>query len=89
LVVDKISLPHPNYLGINIRRGLPAGQWADYGIELPDGRGIHIKEYEDHYKVHWDRVAPSRSKIGHMIADAPYLTTGVLAGGYALSQKYW
>ena len=59
------------------RLGTPAGQLNDFGVALKDGRGIHVKEYDDYYTIHWDKVDPSVSKLGHLYEDAP----GILAAG--------
>ena len=48
------------------------GQIDNYRITLKDGRDIHIKEYDDHYKIHWDHANPSKDPITHLIKDAPH-----------------
>lgn len=62
--------------------GLPKGQYADYRRALPDGRGIHVKLYDDHATAHLDRVDPSVNLIGHLLLDAPVFT---LFAGLALA----
>ena len=73
----------PSYF--NKRLATPAGQLNDFGLALKDGKGIHIKEYEDHYTIHWDKIDPSVSTLGHLYEDAPeWLAllglTGIIVG---------
>jgi hypothetical protein len=46
-------------------------QLADYRLTLPDGRGIHLREFADHYVMHWDKKCPLIDPIGHINQDAP------------------
>jgi len=79
------------------RLGEVDGQIADYGVELFDGKGIHVKEYDDHYKVHWDSKDPNKDPLGHLIFDAPHwLVIGagvvdeiVFKGKYRKKLKGW
>jgi hypothetical protein len=68
IVVPKIPLPK------EARRTLGEfrGQVADWEIKLEDGRRIHIVEFEDCYKVHWDLVSPHENPIGHLRKDAKH-----------------
>ena len=70
------------------------GQSADYRISLKDGRGIHVKEYDGYYKVHWDYKDLATNPLGHLFYDAPHhiITIGVVAtivsvGMYELFKK--
>ena len=33
--------------------------------------GIHVREFEDYFEVHKDRVDPRNNPIGHLICDSP------------------
>lgn len=61
--------------------GRPAGQIADYRRVIPGGKSVHVREYGNFYKIHWDHVDPSLDAIEHLRRDAPeeyvLLTTSV------------
>lgn len=38
---------------------------------------LHIREYEDSYLVHTDRVDPRKDPLGHLIHDAPEILIGL------------
>jgi len=54
LVIGKSILSHPKVAGFIKTLGEPQSQIADYELVLEDGRRIHVREYEDYYKVHRD-----------------------------------
>ncbi len=38
---------------------------------------LHIREYDDKYLVHMDKVDPRKDPIGHLVLDAPEVLLGV------------
>jgi hypothetical protein len=40
---------------------------------------LHIREYDDHYAVHMDRVDPMQNPLGHLLVDAPEYLAGAAA----------
>ena len=45
---------------------------------------LHIREYEDKYLVHMDKVDPREDALGHLLRDAPEFLagiTGAILGG--------
>ncbi|WP_135829915.1 hypothetical protein [Halorussus halobius] len=75
------AVVHPSDAGFVAHAGDPRGQRADYRRPLPDGAGVHVKEFADRYEVHWDRVDPTEDFLGHVLADAPHwLLVGGLVG---------
>ncbi|HXG74376.1 MAG TPA: hypothetical protein VNK44_06130 [Candidatus Nitrosotenuis sp.] len=41
---------------------------------------LHIREYDDKYLVHTDRVDPLKDPLGHLIFDAQEILVGLAAG---------
>lgn len=88
IIVEKPMVPPiPAYF--SRRFGDSDGQKADYGAGLTDGRGIHLKEYDNYYKIHWDKRDPKRDPIGHLYHDAPHWLAAIILGsaigiGYGL-----
>ena len=71
------------------------GQKDDYGYSLPSKQGIHIKVYDDCYKVHWDNRSSLTDPLGHLYHDARHwfvvlimAIVGVSVGGYYAYKKY-
>jgi hypothetical protein len=41
---------------------------------------LHIREYENYYSIHMDRIDPRIDPIGHLVKDAPeYIICGIIA----------
>ena len=47
-----------------------AGKQYRYG-------NLHIREYDDKFLVHMDRVDPRKDPVGHLIHDAPEVLVGL------------
>ncbi len=41
---------------------------------------LHIREYDDKYLIHMDKVDPRKDPLGHLIHDAPEILVGVASG---------
>ena len=41
---------------------------------------LHIREYDDKYLVHMDKVDPRQDPLGHLVHDAPEILIGVASG---------
>ena len=50
---------------------------------------LHIREYDDKFLVHTDKVDPRKNAIGHLVSDAPEVLIGlasaVIGGGKVAS----
>jgi len=44
---------------------------------------LHIREYDDKYLVHMDKVDPRQDPIGHLVHDAPEILIGITSGAIA------
>jgi hypothetical protein len=38
---------------------------------------LHIREYEDKFLVHTDKVDPRKNSLGHLVSDAPEVLVGL------------
>ncbi len=89
--ISKFGYTQPLQAGFRTDVGEPKGQVADYRLQLSDGSGIHIVEFQDSYTVHWDKVDPSTNVVEHINQDAPQwgpvlglVAVGVILGGLML-----
>lgn len=82
--INKADLPPPREAGAARSVGLPKGQDLDWRFPpRPDGSGLHVQEFSDHYSAHIDRVHPTVSVLNHLAADAPKLHTALMVGSAA------
>ncbi len=52
---------------------------------------LHIREYDDKFLVHTDKVDPRKDPIGHLIHDAPEVLIGLACavfGGSQIAKKF-
>ena len=47
---------------------------------------LHIREYDDYYVVHMDKVDPRKDPVGHLLMDAPEYLVATVAGLKAAKQ---
>ena len=81
VVPKSLYAPHPEHSGAIRSIGLPKGQAADYRFP-PDamGRGLHVQEYRDHWKVHLDTRHPDVDPLGHIVSDVLGMGGGKAGG---------
>lgn len=51
---------------------------------------LHIREYDDKYLLHMDKIDPRKDPLGHLIADAPEVLVGIasaILGGKQVASK--
>ena len=41
---------------------------------------LHIREYDDKYLVHMDKIDPRQDPLGHLVHDSPEILIGVASG---------
>ena len=52
---------------------------------------LHIREYNDKFLVHTDRIDPRKDPIGHLVYDAPEVLIGLacsILGGSEIAKKF-
>jgi hypothetical protein len=42
-------------------------------------KNLHIREYDDHYTVHIDKIDPRKDPLGHLLIDAPEFLVGIMS----------
>jgi hypothetical protein len=53
---------------------------------------LHIREYDDYYTIHRDKIDPRKDRIGHLLADAPEYLAGAVSAtyiGYKIGQQVY
>jgi hypothetical protein len=79
LSIPKSAVVHPRDMDPVFRAssGLhQEGVIAHWRCRTEDDRCIHALETSDAFLVHWDRVDPNASLLGHLFADAPEVAVG-------------
>jgi hypothetical protein len=69
--LPKWPLPLPADDGAYPTIGLPEGQNSDFRFRLQDGRGLHVRVFEDRYEAHLDEGVISATQLGVPPKDGP------------------
>lgn len=78
ILIPKSVRPIIDYTETNLGSKKGAKKQYRYGT-------LHIREYENYYSVHMDRVDPRINPIGHLLKDAPeYIICGIMASTIGL-----
>jgi len=78
ILIPKSVRPIIDYTETNLGSKKGAEKQYRYGT-------LHIREYENYYSVHMDRVDPRINPIGHLLKDAPeYIICGIMASTIGL-----
>ena len=72
VTLPKHTIAHPKHAGFTEGIGEPQGQIGDYRRKFSGDRSLHVREFDDHFKVHWDKKDPDSDPLGHLVEDAPY-----------------
>jgi hypothetical protein len=73
ILIPKSVRPIIDYTETNLGSKNGAEKQYRYGT-------LHIREYENYYSVHMDKVDPRINPIGHLLKDAPeYIICGIMA----------
>jgi len=70
--IPKRTVPSPEAVGFK-ETGLGdlKGARKQYRLRLPDGRSLHLRDYDQYYTIHWDEIDPELDPLGHLVKDAP------------------
>jgi hypothetical protein len=78
ILIPKAVRPIIDYTETNLGNKKEAEKQYRYGT-------LHIREYQDFYSIHMDKVDPRIDPIGHLLKDAPeYVICGILASTIGL-----
>ena len=69
LRVAKVDLPDPGMAGMRRALGIPKGTLRHFRRPVRGVSCMHVREYGDHYEVHWDRHDPRRRPFAHWWGD--------------------
>ena len=70
--LDHQAARHPRQAGFRRSIGLDLRARGHYRRRLPDGRGLHVLEFRDHYRIHWDATHPSTGLLRHFTEDVTH-----------------
>lgn len=93
VVVSKAETSPPSvYDGFVESIGEPDLQTRDLRKRINGTESMHVKEYDNYYKVHRDKVDPKYDPISHLIEDSPEVPAGIAAAilsGYGAGKAHY
>ncbi len=79
--VSKSEVPPPTVnIGFEESIGEPENQIRDMRMRINGTECMHVKEYDEYYNVHRDRVDPKYDPLGHLMYDSPEVIAAIGAG---------
>jgi len=57
------------------------GQKKDANMQYRYGN-LHIREYDDKYLLHMDKIDPRKNPLGHLVFDAPEVLVGLATAAF-------
>ena len=70
-------VPHPLDAQFHQGLGVPVGQRADFFKPLPDGRGLHVQDFDEHYEAHLDSTEAGCDDLVRAVGSGPALAAVV------------
>lgn len=81
----KAALPHPTEGGLDRAMGIPkGGSFRHFRRTVMERSCLHVREYRDHYQVHWDRTDPRLAPLAHWWGDVRGGKVTAVLGALAL-----
>lgn len=69
MLVSKATVSPPSRFGFRRSVGWKKGSIVNWRLALANGRSIHVREYCDHFKIHWDIADPGKNPLRHLVYD--------------------
>ncbi|MEM0121116.1 MAG: hypothetical protein QW514_04500 [Thermoprotei archaeon] len=78
LLIKKSQVKEPWLYGFRKSSiGWRKGAMRTWRLALTNGKGIHIREYSDHFKIHWDIADPRKNPLKHFVYDTRRLYNAI------------
>jgi len=78
LLIKKSQVIEPWMCGFRrSKMGWKKGALRNWRLALSNGKSIHIREYSDYFRVHWDIADPRKNPFKHFIYDTRRLYNSI------------
>jgi hypothetical protein len=77
LSIKRAQVEEPRHFGFRKSVGWKKGSLRNWRLALPNGRCIHVREYRDHFKIHWDIADPRKNPFKHLVYDTRRLYNSI------------